>query len=200
LKRPIIALDADGVLLDYGAAYPHVWHRAFGIFPNERDPDAYWPIDRWDVERLTGDRLDHFRSHFDAAFWSSIPALPGAMAATQSLHDAGYELVCVSALDVTFENARLRNLQNLGFPIQRVIATSSSEAGGNPKARALGVLRPVAFVDDYLPYLADLPGSIHTALVRSHAVGSPNKGENLRAARSLHEDLAAFACWWLEAN
>ncbi|MDP9123371.1 MAG: HAD family hydrolase [Pseudomonadota bacterium] len=200
MKRPIIALDADGVLLDYGAAYPHVWHHAFGVFPNERDPDAYWPIDRWEVDRLKGERLEHFRRHFDEAFWSSMPAVPGAIAATHSLRDAGYELVCVSALDVAFESARLRNLQNLGFPIERVIATSSSEAGGNPKAPALGVLRPVAFVDDYLPYLADLTNSIHTALVRTHAAGSPNNGPNLSAARSHHEDLAAFARWWLEAH
>ena len=200
MKRQIIALDADGVLLDYGAAYPHVWQRAFGVFPNERDADAYWPIDRWEVDRLEGERLDYYRQHLDEAFWSSLPAMPGAIAATYSLHDAGYELVCVSALNVTFENARLRNLRELGFPIERVIATSSSEAGGNPKAPALDALMPVAFVDDYLPFLADLPISIHTALLRSHAVGSPNKGANLRAARSHHEDLAAFARWWLEAN
>jgi phosphoglycolate phosphatase-like HAD superfamily hydrolase len=116
MNRPIIALDADGVLLDYNAAYAQVWQRAFGVFPNERDPEAYWPIDRWVVDRLQGERPDHFRRHFDEAFWSSIPAIPGAIATIHSLRDAGYGLVCVSALDIVFESARLRNFQKLGLP------------------------------------------------------------------------------------
>lgn len=28
--KPIIALDADGVLLDYHVAYRSAWHKAFG--------------------------------------------------------------------------------------------------------------------------------------------------------------------------
>ena len=48
-KKGIIALDADGVLLDYGLAYAGAWQKAFGQIPRERDPLAYWPIDRWDV-------------------------------------------------------------------------------------------------------------------------------------------------------
>ena len=50
--KPLIALDADNVLLDYSIAYALAWERAFAHRPIERDPTAYWPIDRWDVERL----------------------------------------------------------------------------------------------------------------------------------------------------
>ena len=196
--KPTIAIDADGVLLDYGAAYPHAWERAFGTFPQELDPKAYWPLDRWQVERLIGERLDHFRRHFDESFWSSIPAMPGALDATNALHDAGHELVCVSALDPRYEQARLRNLRQLGFPIERVIAVPHVDVVGNPKAAALTELMPAAFVDDYLPYLASLPLRIHTALLRSHATGSPNHGRGLDAVRSLHYDLADFAKWWLQ--
>ena len=198
MGKPIIALDADGVLLDYGSAYPHVWQRAFGSFPRELDPNAYWPLGRWEVEHLTGERLDHFRRHFDEAFWSSIPAIDGAVDATHALHDAGFHLVCVSALDQVYEQARLRNLREHGFPIERVIATPHENVVGNPKTAALAELAPVAFVDDYLPYLARLPASIHTALLRSHATGSPNKGPGLDGVRSMHYDLADFTRWWLQ--
>jgi len=44
MARRIIALDADGVLLDYGLAYAGAWQKAFGTYPAERDPLAYWPI------------------------------------------------------------------------------------------------------------------------------------------------------------
>lgn len=30
MTRPIIAVDADGVLLDYNRAYANAWERAFG--------------------------------------------------------------------------------------------------------------------------------------------------------------------------
>ena len=50
--KPVIALDADGVLLDLSLGYASVWERAFGVRPAERDPKAYWPFDRWEVERL----------------------------------------------------------------------------------------------------------------------------------------------------
>ena len=78
---PVIALDADGVLLNYHAAYRQAWERAFGYLPESRDSMAYWPIDRWDVRHLEGVELDQFRASFDQDFWASIPAIPGAVSA-----------------------------------------------------------------------------------------------------------------------
>ena len=93
MTKGIIARDADGVLLDFGVAYAGAWQKAFGAYPDERDPLAYWPIDRWEVERVEGDRLDLLRRAFDNEFWSSIPPVPGAVEACHSLAMAGYELV-----------------------------------------------------------------------------------------------------------
>jgi hypothetical protein len=64
-------------VLDYNAAYAQVWQRALGVFFNERDAEAYWPIDRWEVDRLDSERLEYFRQDFDEVFWSSVPSLPG---------------------------------------------------------------------------------------------------------------------------
>ena len=198
--RPIIALDADGVLLDYNLAYASAWECAFGTRPRERDPQAYWAIDRWEVERLSGERLDQFRAAFDEQFWSSLPAIPGALGACRVLHEAGYELVCVSALEARFEDARLQNLHALEFPISRVIATGSAARDRSPKADALEALNPVAFVDDYLPYLVGVPDAIHCALVHRAKNGTPNVGEALEHVRSSHTDLADFATWWLSSS
>jgi hypothetical protein len=38
--KKIIALDADGVLLDYNFAYAKAWERVFGALPEERNPQA----------------------------------------------------------------------------------------------------------------------------------------------------------------
>ena len=199
-SNPLIALDADGVLLDFGMGYAHAWHRAFGQFPLERDPLAYWPSDRWHVERLDDERQGHFRRHFGTEFWSSLPAMPGAFEACHRLHDAGFELVCVSALEAHFERDRLRNLRQLGFPIERVIATGSAPGPRSPKAEAVKTLAAVAFVDDYLPFLRGMPRKVHTALVVGAPNGSPNTGAELSLVKSVHRDLGEFADHWLNLS
>jgi phosphoglycolate phosphatase-like HAD superfamily hydrolase len=197
MSRPLIALDADGVLLDFHLGYARAWQRAFGELPAERDAQAYWPIDRWQVDRLQGAPLAHFGAQFDAEFWASVPAIDGAVEACERLYGAGFDLVCVSALDAPFESARLSNLRALGFPIERVVATGRTVGERSPKADAIDALRPIAFVDDYLPFLRGIDAEVHTALVLRAPHGSPNTGPELALARSIHPDLAAFAAAWL---
>ena len=198
MPKPLIALDADGVLLDFHLAYAGAWRRAFGKAPAERDPLAYWPMDRWKVERLDAKKRVQFRASFDEHFWATVPAIEGALEACQRLHDAGYDLVCVSALELEFEAARLRNLKELGFPIERVIATGNDAVERSPKADAITELRPVAFVDDYLPYMRGVPREVHTALVLRAPNGSPNVGDEMVLAKSVHQDLAGFTEHWLK--
>ena len=198
MPRPLIALDADGVLLGFHLGYAGAWARAFGSAPAERDPLAYWPIDRWQVERLDEERRAHFRRHFDEQFWSSVPAIEGAVEACHRLHDAGFDLVCVSALEAAHEVARLRNLRDHGFPIERVIATGNAAGERSPKADAIAAIQPLAFVDDYLPYFRGVPDSVHRALIMRGSSGTPNTGAELSLADSLHDDLLAFAADWLK--
>jgi hypothetical protein len=142
MTRPVLAIDADGVMLDLHHGVSVAWERAFGMPPREKDPHAYWPQDRWDIGPLEGEAAARFRACFDEPFWSALPALPGAIDACTRLHDAGHELVCITAL------------------------------------------RPH-------------PPKVHTALVLRAATGSPNTGEELSLAKSIHRDLADFADHWL---
>lgn len=191
-----IALDADGVLLDYNTAYAHAWQRAFGEFPALKNPNGYGPMDRWSILKLTGEPLDRLRAAFDEHFWSTIPAIPSALQACELLTGAGYELICVTALDERFAQARTRNLQSLGFPIARVMATGNTVSSRSPKADALDSIKPVAFVDDYAPYLAGVDRGIHLALIMRDPDGSPNAGELVQRPDSQHTDLLDFASWW----
>lgn len=197
MPRPLIALDADGVLLDFHLGYASAWERAFGVRPAERDPSAYWPMDRWHVDRLDEPRRLAFRAAFDDRFWTTVPAIDGAIDSCHRLHDAGFELVCVSALYAEYESARLRNLRDLGFPIERVIATGNAAGDRSPKAEAIERLRPLAFVDDYLPFFRGVPAEVHTALVLRAPNGSPNTGPEMSLAKSVHDDLPAFVDHWL---
>ena len=198
----VIVLDDDGVLLDYHAAYRMAWQKAFGYLPALRDPLAYWPLDRWEVHRLQGDELERFRACLDEDYWSSLPAIEEAVGACEELCEAGYELVCVSAVRPEFQAARLRNLQQCGFPVRKVISAHPSLApGGSPKAAALKEIGPVAFVDDYLPYFRGIPADIHAALVLREPNGTPNSGDEVAAlTHSQHADLAGFVSWWLDGG
>ena len=198
MTRPILALDADGVLVDLHVGYARAWQRAFGVTPAERDPLAYWPMDRWDVGRVDPEQRLLLREQFQQSeLWENLPAIAGAVDACHRLHDAGYDLVCVTALEQRFQAARLRNLKALGFPIRRVVATGHAEGERSPKADAIAALRPVAFVDDYIAYMRGVPTEVHTALVLRAPNGSPNVGDELKLARSLHQDLADFTDHWL---
>jgi len=197
-QRPLLALDGDGVLLDYLEGYAEAWREAFGTRPAVRDPLGYGPLERWEVPRLDAEGRAQFRQHFGSKFWSSMPAIPGALDACVRLHDAGFELVCVTALDTEFEASRLQNLRALGYPIERVYATPHNDGHPSPKAAMLTNLRPVAFVDDYLPYLRGVPAEVHTALITRGATGGPNSGPEMALAKSKHVDLAEFANFWLQ--
>lgn len=200
MVKPIIALDVDGVLLDYHAAYRSAWRKAFNYLPAFKDSNAYWPMDRWDVRKLEGNELEHFRNFFDEEFWRTIPAIDGAIQACNQLHAAGFDLVCVSAIESEFEKARLENLMNLGFPIGRVIATSSTSAEVSPKATALNLLKPIVFVDDFLPYHRGISACIHSALITRETNGTPNIGAELDNIDSSHKDLHTFSKWWLDSS
>lgn len=198
MGKGIIALDADGVLLDYNLAYASAWARSFGDYPKEKDPHAYWAIDRWEVERLSGERLDQLRASFDESFWESVPPVQGAVQACHALRAAGFDLVCVTALPARFASARQSNLHKSGFPIDRVIVTDNVASDQSPKAAALHALKPVAFVDDYLPFMVGVHPDIHSALIMRAINGSPNSGEHMQSVASTHGSLLEFSGWWAQ--
>ena len=198
MTRPILALDADGVLVDLHIGYARAWQRAFGVYPAERDPQAYWPVDRWQVEQLDAEQRLQLREQFERARVVGVAA--GHRRRGRCLPPAARRRLRAGVRDGAggaFQAARLRNLQALGFPIRRVLATGHAEGERSPKADAIETLRPVAFVDDYIVYMRGVPTDVHTALVLRAPNGSPNVGDELMLARSVHQDLADFADHWL---
>lgn len=197
LNPNLLAIDADGVLLDYHHSYALAWARAFGGPVDVVDPLAYWPKDRYGLAHLDGAALALFRAQFDEAFWESVPAMPGALEACALLREAGYDLVCLTAIRPENQSARERNLKALGFPLSSVVSAHGDSSARSPKADALELLMPAAFIDDYLPYMRGAPSRIHTALIDRSPNGSPNRGEELSLAKSRHSDLMDFARFWI---
>lgn len=196
-KRPIIALDVDGVLLDYSSAYALAWQRAFGTHPIEVNPHAFWPHERWGIPWLEGEQLKQFKAQFDEAFWSTLPALPGAIEACHQLVDAGYELIAVTAIDSQWLRARMKNLQLHAFPILEVIATGGAVPDQpNPKAEVINRILPDVFVDDYPPFLEGIHAEVHKVLIYPPQRGG-NADEQIGVFESTHPTLSVFAQEWL---
>ncbi len=191
----LIVLDCDGVLLDYNAAYPGVWRRAFGQELPPRNHDCYHAAGAFGI-RFTDDRdKARFYEHFDEHAWSTMPELPGALQACQRLVELGFELLCLSSMPPEFANARLRNLHALQFPIETVIATGRYGQAENPKLEDLRRLMPVAFVDDLAHNFSGLPAGIHKALIERGHVDSPNLGY-ASEHDTQHASLSDFVHYW----
>jgi hypothetical protein len=109
---------------------------------------------------------------------------------------SGFTLICVSALEKQYRDARLSSLLVCGFLIDVVIATPDYGSSGSPKAKSLTRLLPAAFVEDFAPYLRGVPPSVHRALILREPAGSPDIGEVLTLADSTHANLAEFAGAW----
>jgi hypothetical protein len=197
MQHDLIALDADGVLIDYHEGYAQAWERAFGFRPTVRNAEGYHPRDYWDVPTLTASELKHFRVHgLSEQTWRNMPAMPGALEACQQLSQAGFRLMCVTALSPAYGAARAHNLKRLGFELADVLAVGTSGLG-NPKAKALLDLQPVAFVDDYLGYLQGLPPGTWRALIEGRTLNNPNIDGQLEPPSSRHACLLDFAHYWL---
>ena len=197
----LIALDADGVLVNYHAGYRLAWERAFGELPEIVDPDGYSIFTRFGIPRLGPEKRAALRSAMGEDFWASLPPIDGALEACRALDAAGYELVCVSAVQEQYRDARAQNLADIGFPLSDVYAAPNKGTTAiSPKATALEKLNPIAFVDDYAPYLRGVSDDIHKALILREPNGSPNTGEALKLANSTHENLLAFSKFWLDKH
>jgi phosphoglycolate phosphatase-like HAD superfamily hydrolase len=188
---PIIAIDGDGVLLNYNQAFGAVWNRQFNTVLTPHEPRAYHAHTFWNVTLPPHPHA--FWDRFDAEGWSAMPAMEGAVDACHRLVAAGYQLVCVTSMPAHRAGDRQANLHLHGFPIHRVVATGSALPGTeNPKLTALRALAPVWMVDDELRKLQDLDG-IQLALIDPGHPDSPNGDRPRDHLAMVVPHLAAFA-------
>ncbi|CAF3312395.1 unnamed protein product [Rotaria socialis] len=180
-QKPIIALDCDGVLLDYHATFAQIYEKAFGKQLTCVSPKSYYSSTAYDVT-FTPEEQNRFNEVWDAEGWRTMPMLDGALQACNLLHEAGYELICVTAMPACFSDHRLENFLSHGFPINRVISTGYDKENpqNNPKKKIIEALHPVAFVDDLRRNFKDIQG-VHTKFVfiDNEYHDDPNQYDNI---------------------
>jgi hypothetical protein len=112
-----------------------------------------------------------------------MPMFDGALQACILLHQAGYELVCVTAMAARFSEHRLENFRSHGFPIDKIICSGRDKENllhSNPKRKIIEDLHPVVFVDDLRRNFKDIQG-VHTKLVfiDHERCDDPSDNENI---------------------
>ena len=150
--RPLIALDADGVLVDYRQRFGDVWALLRGHAPVLVNERSYHPLGSYAISReeWTAHRTAFF-DLFNREGWRHIPAKPGAAAACRALIAAGFDLVCVTSMPRHRWQDRLACLQDQGFPIDHVATCPRLTQGvmaHHPKQPYLARLRATFMVDD----------------------------------------------------
>ncbi|CAF3842352.1 unnamed protein product [Rotaria sp. Silwood1] len=164
-KKPIIALDCDGVLLDYHTTFAQIYEQVFGKQLTIVSPKSYHARDMYGV-KFTDEEKVEFERIWDEHGWRKMPTHDGAVEACHLLHQAGYELVCVTAMPAQFIEHRLENFRLHGFPIDKIISSGYDKHNfnNNPKKQIIEDLHPVAFVDDVRRNFKDIKG-VHTKLI-----------------------------------
>lgn len=107
--------------------------------------------------------FDHM---WDQHGWRTMPVLDESLLACQLLHQAGYELICVTAMPARFVEHRLENFRQHGFPIDQVISTGyfHDDFNRNPKKETIEKLNPLVFVDDLRRNFRDIE-NVQTKLI-----------------------------------
>ena len=195
MTKDVIAIDGDGVIFNWNDAYASLWKRCFNEEVVVHDEKAYYAIDRFKVPKLVGEKHQHFRSSRDEQFWTTMPILPGAIEACYLLIDAGFELVMVTAADHSTREYRQHNLTSMGVPISKVYTVSDKPTTISPKAKVLEELRPLVFIDDYLPYFKGIRPSIYKVLIdrNKECPNNPNQGVGRKHIQMFSDSLLDYA-------
>jgi hypothetical protein len=149
LNRPgTIALDCDGVLLNFIAHWEKIASYALGR-PIHDVMNAYDLQARYGLSKR---EVDHVMSTFVRENgWANLPALQGAFDGAKALQTAGHRVIVVTAIEPEFAEARLENFKKHGFTPDAMHCVGAQ--AGHTKAEAYAKEQPDAVVDDRLVYL-----------------------------------------------
>jgi FMN phosphatase YigB (HAD superfamily) len=161
MRSPIVALDLDGVLLDFDSA----WHECAEWTLCREVPqitDAYALRDRYGLRPREIDQV--WKTFHRDGWWERVPMYEHAWDLIESLEAAGCSLWAVTNVDARHLDARAISLQGT-IPYGRIVALGH-HAGPEDRIRVLRDLKASAFLDDRSDHAnAAAPHVATTALI-----------------------------------
>lgn len=145
--RPVVAFDADGVLLDLKTSYLSLATRILGRPLAERTK-SYCFQERFG---LTREEAEQVRAQlYTFAGMSALPPLPGAVETVRSLKRAGFQVAVVTGIPPALEAARRANFAAAGIEVDAIFCTGSAF---DSKRHILEAVRALSYVDDHLDHV-----------------------------------------------
>lgn len=185
MKKPVILIDGDMVLLNFNQAIANAYEEKFKKKLKVADPKAFKAIKMFALDALPPEEQAFLKTVAqDPKFWESMPAMEGAIAFAQELAER-FELVVLTSMPVRFEEARMRNFQALGMPVSKVMAVARVNED-NPKKAIAQESGAVLFLDDLAPNFAGL-NEVATKLVLLNWGYSEKVNDNREGLRIDHE-------------
>ena len=161
-KRKKIALDVDGVLLDFMTMFDYAAEQFLQrkIIPakDQHERDEYHLSKRVGCTKEEAHQILQYM--LDTGLYGKIPALPGVYQAIQEIKKQNFKIYIVTALP---EEARAMRLKNLKEVLDLVPDEIHLVGMGKSKKAALEKIMPDIFIDDRIDYLASVPNLYHTA-------------------------------------
>lgn len=159
-----IALDVDGVLLDFMPAFDKaaeiVLGRKISVQQDEDKMDHYYLKNRIQEPQ---ERIDEILEYMQTSrMYAQLEAFKGVKEAIDKIKSANFEIYIVTALPEKAKEMRLENLKNVLNLVPKEIFCVGM---GLSKAEVLEQLRPDVFIDDRVDYLVSAPFIYHLALI-----------------------------------
>jgi FMN phosphatase YigB (HAD superfamily) len=160
----VIALDVDGVLLDFMPAFDKAAEALLGkrikIHKDEHSLNHYHLKDRIQSTQEDVDAVLQYM--IDTGVYANLQPLPGAREALDAIKAEGFKIVLVTALPEAAKLSRLLNLKNyLDFEPDEIHCVGM----GMTKGEKLKEIQPDVFIDDRIDYLASGASIYHLAWV-----------------------------------
>lgn len=159
-----IALDVDGVLLDFMPAFDEAARIILGrdiVVNKDEDQNDHYHLGLR-VE-TTQDKVDEILEYMQTSrMYANLKALEGAREAVKAIEEDGYEIYIVTALP---EKAKEMRLENLAKEIGLIPKEIYCVGMGMSKEEAIKKVNPDVFIDDRVKYLSSVPFVYHLALL-----------------------------------
>jgi len=143
-KKKLIALDVDGVIMDFMTQFLRVHNERYNTRITRDDITSFMPHGSV-AELITESEWDESFAWFeDNGGYATLEALEGARTALQAILDAGHEIVFVTARHSKFKGETEMSFILNKLPLKKIYFAPRG------KTARLKAIKPDIFVDDSL--------------------------------------------------
>lgn len=147
MSKEIILIDCDQCILNFNQRVADIYEENFGRKPKIKDPKAFKATNVYDFSDLSMAEMAIFKMKCTGEnMWSKMKPMAGALEFVNSLSEH-FSFIVFTSMQPVFENVRMKNLQEEGFKIEKVIAVQGSKTH-NPKEDYARETNAVFFIDD----------------------------------------------------